>query len=553
MKRALVFLIVSVRLAAQAPESPSRFGQPVQLSGEVAVGSDLYRATGISPRRPGSAWHTSLTPRLTLLGEFNVGADILVSSEGSQFRQNVSQFGLNPRYRWATLHVGDFSRNLSSYTVQGTRVRGAGLDLNPGIVRFSVQGGRLQRAVADGAGGLGYTRHLVAASVGLGREEGSFIDLIAFRAKDDTASLAAVLSDTLLLDTIPAALQPRYQVRPKENTVVGTQGQFYLFHRALNVKGEGALALITRDLDSPAADPAMVSAGGIAGKLVPLTLSTSGDYAWKLDASYAAGPASIRAGYDYVGAGFTSLGLAYVINDRRSYTLGGSDRLFGNRVTLQGQFQHQNDNLLRQKASTTNRDALAGSASVIVSRNVMANVSVMTSGIANDAAVDTFVVDNHALAVTANAALQHRLADKPAALTLSWSMQRTHDGNAVTAIPDAGVRNVSAAWQVTLKPGLSVAPSLSLAETSSPGSASQRNMFVGGRAQARLGAVRSSFSATKAWANSRGIFTVLGQGSYALPLDTRLVVQLRHARYDAVGTRPGFAESFATTSITRGF
>ena len=551
--RITLLLVVAGAAPALAQDSTvsGGFRLPVRLSGDISMGSDLYQATGITPRRPGSAWHTSLTPRLTLLGEFSIGLDILLSSEGSEFRQNMSQLGFNPSYKWATLHLGDFSRNLSSYTVSGTRLRGAGLDLRPGIFRFSVQTGRLQRAVAAGAGGLGYTRHLTAASIGVGRESGSFLDVIVSHAADDTTSLAAVLNDTLLLDTIPASLRPRYEVRPQENAVVGTQGQLYLFQRRFSLKGEGALALITRDLGSPAADPASVSGGSTASALVPLTLSTSGDYAWKLDGSFNVGPASLRAGYEYVGAGFTSLGLAYVISDRRSYTLGGSGRMLGNRLMVQGQVQHQNDNLLGQKTSTTNRDAFAGSATMMISRNVMTSFSAMTSGVANDAAVDTFVVDNHALALTANTAIQHHLASHQASLSLSWSMQRTHDGNVVTQIPDVTVHNVSAAWQVGLRPGLSVAPSLSYAVTSSPTTAAQRNVFLGARAQARLGPVRASFSATQTYANSRGVFAILGQAAYTLPFDGRLSLQLRHVRYGAVGNRPAFTESFVTMSIVR--
>ncbi len=535
-----------------APPSPF-FPTPVRLSGDMVVGSDFYQASGIDPRRPGSAWHASLTPQLTLLGEITVGLDILLSSEGSQFRQNMSQFGLNPRYKWATLHVGDFSQSYSAYTVQGTRVSGVGLDLRPGIFRFSFQAGRLQRSVAAGAGDMGYTRHLFAASIGVGREQGSYVDLIFLRAKDDTSSLAAAQHDTLLLDTIPVSLRPRYDVRPQENAVVGAQGQLALFEHRLTLKGEAAAAVITRDLTSPAADPASVSGGGTAGGLVPLTLSTSGDYAGKLDASLALGVVSLRGGYEYVGPGYTSLGLAYVINDRRSYTFGGSARLLDNRVTVQGQLQHQNDNLLRQKATTTNRDALLASAAVLFSSSLTANLSVMRSVIANDATVDTFVVDNRSFALTLNGAYQHHLLGKPATVTLSYALQTASDANVVTHVPGVTVHNASAAYQLTLTPGFSLAPSLSYATTSTGGTASQHNVLLGLRGQSRFGHARASFNASQTYSNGRGVTAVSGQVTVPVPLDGRLTVQLRHNRYAAIGARPAFTESFAIMSVSRGF
>jgi hypothetical protein len=538
---------------AQGIPSLPGFPTPVRLTGDMVVGSDLYTASGILPRRPGSAWHASLTPQLTLLGEFTVGFDILLSSEGSAVRQSMSQFGLNPHYKWATLHLGDFSQSYSSYTVQGTRVSGVGLDLRPGIFRFSFQTGRLQRSVSAGAGDLGYTRHLFAASIGIGREQSSYVDLIFMRAKDDTASLTAAQHDTLLLDTIPVALRPRYDVRPQENAVVGTQGQVTLFSRRLTLKGEAAAAVITRDLTSPAANPSSVSGGGTAGGLVPLTLSTSGDYAGKLDASLALGAVSLRGGYEYVGPGYTSLGLAYVINDRRSYTLGGSVRLLENRVTVQGQLQHSNDNLLRQKATTTNRDALMASAAVLFSSSLTASLSVMSSAIGNDAAVDTFFVENRSFAFTANTAIQHHLLGRQATLSLSYALQTASDANVVTRVPDVTVHNASAAYQVTLAPGLSVAPSLSYATTSSAGASAQHNVLLGVRAQSRFGHARASFNASQTYSNGRGVFAVTGQLGVPVPLGGRLTVQLRHNRYAAIGSRPAFTESFASMSVARGF
>ena len=229
MRRLLVGLVVLALTAGavQAQDSAvagSGFRLPVRMSGDIMVSSDLYGAAGIQARRPGPSWRASLTPQLTFLGEFTVGLDILLSSEGNQLRQNMSQFGLNPRYKWATLHIGDFGRGYSSYSVQGMRVRGAGLDLRPGIFRLSVQGGQVQRAVAAGAGGMAYKRNLYAASVGVGREQSSFIDFIVVKAKDDPSSLSQALQDTTLLDTIPVALRPRYDTRPQENLVLATQG-----------------------------------------------------------------------------------------------------------------------------------------------------------------------------------------------------------------------------------------------------------------------------------------------------------------------------------------
>jgi len=544
---------------AQAPgDTPAAGGSgpslPVRLSGDVSSYGELYGAAGIAARRPGETYRLSMSSQLTFFGSFSLGLSVLASSEGSETRQSMSQFGLNPRLGWATLHLGDFSQNLSAYTVQGTRVRGAGFDLRPGILRLSFQAGQLQRTVqGGGAGNLAYKRNLVAGLIGLGREQSSFLDLLVLRAKDDPSSLTTALADTLLLDTIPPELRPRYDVRPQENLVVGSRGQAVLFGRRLQLTGEGAVAVINRDLDAPAADPSSAAGANALGGLVPVTLATSRDYALKLDGAYTGGAGSLRVGYEYVGPGFTSMGLAYEIGDRRTISGSGDLRLAGGRVMLQGQVQHQTDNLAHQRAYTTSRNALTGSVAILFTRDLMTSFTAMVNTILNDATVDTFVVDNRALALTASAAWQTELAGMRTGLNLAWAYQRTSDANVVTRIPLVSVQNVSAGLQVAVSRALTLSPSLSFASTSTAGAASQQNVFVGLRAQGRFGSVRPSLAFARTYSGSRAVTTLTGQASWALPLGTRLTLQGRHARYDAVGTRPAFNESVLTLTVGRSF
>jgi hypothetical protein len=513
---------------------------------------ELYHAAGIERRRPAQSWRLSLSPQVTVFGEFGAGLNILVSSEGSDLRQNISQFGFNPRYRWITLHVGDFTQDYSPYTLQGSRIRGGGFDLRPGWLRFSVQGGQAQRTVAAGATSLAYRRNLYAASAGVGRDGSSFIDLIVVRAKDDVSSLAPALADTILLDTIPVALRPRVETRPQENLVLGARAALNLFGRRLALKGDVAGALITRDLESPDAKPESVDGGGTLSKLMPLRLSTSGDYAAHIEAEANLGGAGLRGGYEYVGAGYTSLGLAYLINDRRAYNVGANVRLARGHLSLQGQYQHQNDNLLNQKLATTRRDALAGTLVLVAGRGLSTSITALINTTANDAAVDTFRIDNRAFAISTNTAAQVNLG-RPTTVSLSYALQRTSDQNVLTRIPDVTVHNLSTSVQVQLSKALSVAPTGSLAITRSGAAPEQTNVHAGFRGQARVGRVRASVSAAQSYSNSRGIFSANGLLAFTLPSQAQLQLQGRHNRYAAIGNRPAFQETFATMSLTRSF
>jgi hypothetical protein len=543
--------------AAQAPTpaQPSTGGTklPVRFSGEAESVGEGYAAHGIEARRPGSSYRLSLTPQMTLFGQFSAGFNILLSSEGSDLRQNISQLGFNPRYKWITMHVGDFSQTYSSYTVEGTRIRGGGVDLRPGILRFSLQAGRSQRTVSASAAGLAYKRNLYAASAGIGREGSSFIDFIVAKSKDDVSSLSTAVTDTTLLDTIAVALRPRIETRPQENLVVGTKGQVSLFSRRVTVRGEAAGSLITRDLESPDANPAGVSSGATLNSVLPLRLSTSGDYAYKVETEANLGRAGLRGGYEYVGAGYTSLGLAYLINDRRAFNLGGNLRLIGSRLNLQGQYQHQNDNMLGQKSTTTNRNALVGSAAILLSQKVSTSLTAVVNTMANHATVDTFLVDNHAFALTSSTSVQTSLFGRNTTISTSYALQRTADNNVITRIPGVTVHNLSTSVQVAVSKAVSLAPTASFAVTENAAAPTQQNVYVGFRGTARLKKVRTSFSATQTFSSGRGVFGVNGQLSYTLPWQGRLTFQARHNRYAAIGNRPAFDESFATLSLARSF
>ena len=526
---------------------------PARFTGDMTLTEQLYGVNGIASRRPGESWQIGMSPNLLLFGQFNVGVSVLLSSEGSELRQNIGQLGLNPRIGWATFHLGDFTDNYSDYTVQGTQVRGAGVDLRPGFFRFSLQGGQSQRTVSGGLGDFAYKRNLFAASVGVGREGASFVDVMIVKSKDDASSLGAAVNDTALLDTIPPALRPKVETRPQENLVLGTRGQVQLWQSRVTVRAEAAGALTTADQTSPLANPGSVTAGSFLNSLMPLRLSTSGDYAYHLQADANLGPASVRGGYEYVGAGYTSLGLAYLINDRRAIDLGGSLRLLRGQLTLQGQYQHQNDNLLHQKAATTDRDAVMGTAAMLLSRTVTLSVTAMSNVIANDAAVDTFKIDNRSFALSTNAAIQSRLFGHPSTISLSYALQHTADDNVITQIPGVTVHNLATSVQIPLTRAFSVSPTASLAVVENTGAATQRNIYLGARAQYRAGALRTSAALTQTFSSGRHVFGLTGQMDYPLFWDSRLSLQARHTRYSAIGNQPGFQESFLTLTLARSF
>ncbi|NIP57193.1 MAG: hypothetical protein GWM92_16125, partial [Gemmatimonadetes bacterium] len=256
MRRLAALTIFAVFLGCLSPpeataqeEDDDGFDVPAGFAGELELTNEFYENTGIDARRPPALTRLRVRPTLTLFGRFDVGLNLLVSTEGSDFRQNMDEVGINPSWGWGELHAGDFANPYSEYTMGEVRIRGGGLDLTPGPLRFSIQGGRLQRSVASGAEGSTFQRNAVAGRLGFGSEEGTYLDLHALKAEDDLESVerSLLIRDTTLADTIPDGLRPQVGTRPQENLVAGLEGQLVLFDRTLRLRGEAAVALITRD------------------------------------------------------------------------------------------------------------------------------------------------------------------------------------------------------------------------------------------------------------------------------------------------------------------
>jgi tetratricopeptide (TPR) repeat protein len=548
--------------AAQAQGGIRSLKLPFAVSGQASITTDLYAAHGIDARRPGSAWRMSLSPGATLPGGIVVGTDVILSSEQSEFRQNINQLGLNPRWSWGGAHVGDFTRDYSDLTVQGMRVRGLGLDANPGRFRLSIQGGRLQRTVSGSIDGPVYRRNMVAASAGAGAEMGTHINVTVVGARDAlTFEDALLVRDTMLVDTMHVDLRPSTDTRPQENLTMALDGQLQLFSRALTLGGAVAASLLTRDLLADDFDPAAgdgPSPGGLSKALAGVfrtRLSTSSDYAYQLNGNLAVRGSRLRGGFEHIGSGYSSLGLPYLVNDRRAWHVGGNTRTRDSRVAVQGMLRRQTNNLLSQKLNTVHRDMANVTITTRLTDALSLGVTGLLTTLANDAASDSVRLDTRSYAVNTNASLRNTLLGLPTVYSLAYGVQQTTDGNMLAVIPNVSSHTVSGSVQMTLTPTVSIAPTLSGVITDGEGMERQENLLVGFRGNARFldGNLRTNTNLNHTVNQGRQVSGFQFRASYPLGWGTDLAFQTRHTRYGEFGDRPAFRESFATTSISRSF
>lgn len=189
----VIFLCAELFAQDNSPSSQNPSGNFIrknfQIFGDMGVYGELYKVSGQQNRRPPSTGRIFFRPTIELFSLIQIPFEFLISTEGSSARQNINQFGINPRWSWGSLNIGDFSTEYSIFTLSGVLIRGGGITLTPGNFRFSTVAGFTSRAVAGGAQDGSFKRFLFASKIGYGNESDSYLDLILVRAKDDIKSL----------------------------------------------------------------------------------------------------------------------------------------------------------------------------------------------------------------------------------------------------------------------------------------------------------------------------------------------------------------------------
>jgi hypothetical protein len=321
------------------------------------------------------------------------------------------------------------------------------------------------------------------------------------------------------------------------------------------VRGDVAAALITRDMTSSRISSDSADLPGFVAGLQPLRASSSADLAWGIDGALRLPRGSLRGSYDVIGPGYTSLGLPYFSNDREMWQTSGNVQVLGGRLQLQSAFAHERNNLLGQRESTTARSALSGSVTARITSALTTTITGVQASIGNDAAIDTFVVDNRTRAFTTTLLLQAAPFGRPAVASVTYGIHGTTDHNTVVNAPAVRVHNATLALQVNVTSAISLAPSLSAVRTDVDGRDTDDNLYLGFRGSSRLfdGRLRASADVSHTISNGREISGAGSQIAITIPGNAVLTVQARHTRHNAFGERPSFAESFATMSVSRSF
>ncbi|MCB2204695.1 hypothetical protein KQI65_08095 [bacterium] len=316
---------------------------PFRLGGSVSARGVLYEAQNIDRRRQPFSWVLNGTLNLNIY-DMDLPFSFTFSEQEREFAQPFNQFGASPTYKWVKGHVGYRSMTFSPYTLAGHQFLGAGVEMNPGLLRLGLMYGRFQRAVEEDTSSNrfvqpAYSRSGYSAKLGVGNSS-NYFDVIMLKAKDDEASLRRAPTGSLVL--------------PGENLVLGIAGTTELFD-GFRLMLDAAASDYTRDVRASAIDDPDNTHIEAFDALNNNRSSTQFYTAVKAGATYSYQRFSLAANYTRIDPDYQSMGAYHITNDLQSFAIAPRFVLLEGRLRVSTNLTFRHDNLQNKKPYTTSR------------------------------------------------------------------------------------------------------------------------------------------------------------------------------------------------------
>ncbi len=190
---------------------------------------------------------------------------------------------------------------------------------------------------------------------------------------------------------IPSDITNNFAVTPQENSVIGTAGQLKLPGTPVIFRAGLNGSVFTRDLRTPVINVDSLGIPSFFKNFQDPHAGTTVDYSAALGAEANFSSFNAKLDYKYVGPGYRSPGLSYLISDQQEISAVASFNVAQMRTTLQ--WAHQNDNLIRQKQFTTSRNRLGLSIGGMLTSFWNSSLSTSYISLKNNSLNDTSLVN----------------------------------------------------------------------------------------------------------------------------------------------------------------
>lgn len=337
----LIFLSAQINLTAQAAK------KEISVTNSLTLQLEWYKVSGITQRSRPFIWYLNGNPTIHY-GSHALPFSFLLSNYQTQFTQPFNYFGISPKLKWATFHIGYRNLQFSPFTLNGQRLLGAGVELNPGKWHLGFIYGRIQKAITldtlyqspipgtyhpDSY----FKRMGYAIKAGYGRPDTAFIGLSYFHASDVNDQTILNLSQSIF---------------PAENSVLGISAKLRLFKRLL-WHTELAASGLTRNTLADTLSLGDEKLLKNISSLFSIRESTQGFLAGESSLTWQAPVFSLGLKYRRIDPGFTTFGAYYLQTDVVQYSVNPGLRLAN--LQLQGTVGWQEDNLKKLKSRSSER------------------------------------------------------------------------------------------------------------------------------------------------------------------------------------------------------
>lgn len=351
--------------------------KPISVSGGINLNIGTYNSlSGNQTRLDPFSWTLSASPTLNLYG-VQLPFFFLLNKQSRSLAGPFQQFGVSPSYKWVKAHLGYRNLMFSPYTLGGRLFNGAGLELNPGKLRFAVIYGQFQKAEMgyldannptnpNLPNGLmpAYQRNGFAAKLGFGTTQNHF-DITFLKIKDIQNSI-----------TFPVDFG---KVTPDENTVLGVSQQF-LFFKHLFWRSDVAVSLYTRDVRREMLEEKDLAKYSFVTKIVDIRKGTSLGWAGETTLGLQFNTFSIQGQYKLISADYQSMGAYFFNTDMEEYSGAASISALQGKVQLSGTYGIQKDNVSKLKEYTTTRNIGSANLNIQFSRTLGLSVNYSNYG-----------------------------------------------------------------------------------------------------------------------------------------------------------------------------
>lgn len=341
----LLLVLITTTLVRAQDLSELNKSEPFTISGSAGLTTSFYSASGIPDRQAPFAYGINANATMTLYGIAMPFSFTWFNNSKAGFSQPFNQFGISPKYKWLTLHLGYRNLSFSEFTLSGYTFLGAGIEANPGKFRIGAMYGRFNQnsvhdlTMADSLPKM--TRTGWAAKLGYGTDK-RFVDLSVLRIGDDPKGYDTLNTEPEILapeQNIALGLTSRFDITEKLTFKFDGSYSFYTFNRAYaatEITGDGLLRL--------------------AGNFIRVNSTSEYFKAFRTSLSYRFSQGTVT-GIEYrrIDPGFRSMGSYFFNNDIEHITLNQSLALLKNKLNLRGSLGVQRDNLKGAKENTSLR------------------------------------------------------------------------------------------------------------------------------------------------------------------------------------------------------